>query len=104
MEEGTRARDVAPTGIRIPPDLRQALQREAHIHGRSLSGEILHRLKASLTEEPAANPPRSGEPVVVYAPDAGSGRMLSDAQRMLLAMFDALPPDQQLAWLTVLRR
>lgn len=110
--EGTRVSDVVAIGVRLQPDLRSQLEREAAINGRSLSAEILARLRASLDNPELANrlaharamevgsaflvaePPPQGSPVPP----------LGDAQRMLLSLFAALPPDKQLALLTFLRR
>lgn len=97
---------IAPTTIRIPPELRDALQREANINGKTLSMEIVERLRRSLDD--AELPPvlRTGDtPASVYpAGENPRQRPVSDAHRMLLALFDAMGPDKQLALLTVLKR
>jgi len=84
-----------PTTLRFPPELRDRLLREASINGRSLSQEVIVRLRASLAGE---------------APPAGrmsantEAAKLSDTQRLLLALFDSWPVERQLALLTVLKR
>lgn len=99
---------IAPTTIRIPPDLRDALQREANINGKTLSSEIVERLRLSLEVPPVslAVSLNRGASVLPQGKDAEIRRaqQVTDAQRMLLSLFDAMPPDKQLALLTVLRR
>lgn len=101
-EDGDRVRDIPPTGVRLQPDLRAALEREARINGRTLSAEIIRRLKASLDESHVSTVLRTGESPPAAEP--ARQRPVSDAQRMLLALFDAMGPDKQLALLTVLKR
>lgn len=92
-------RDISPTGVRLPPTLRDALTRQATINGRSLAQEITQRLQASLD----LSTPRAGNSVsVVHTSE--SLPQHSDAHRQLTALFDALTPDKQLALLTLLRR
>jgi hypothetical protein len=96
-----KARDVSPTGVRLPPSLREDLLRQAAINNCSLSQEITRRLLESLRGP-------QGQPLATYraaepAP-AGATPPLGDHQRMLLAYFNAMPPDRQLALLAVLRR
>lgn len=100
--DGDRVRDITPTGVRLPPDLRAALEREASINGRTLSGEIIRRLKLSLEVNHVSTVVQTGESRPAQSPAAQ--RPMTDHQRMLLALFDALPPEKQLALLTVLRR
>lgn len=104
--DGERARDIPPTGIRIPQELRAALEREAQINGRTLSGEILQRLRLSLSGEQARaeQRPSEGTPAGQAPREAAPGKPLTDSQRMMLALFEQQPPDKQLAWLTVMKR
>jgi len=95
-------RDITPTGVRLPPELRAALEREADINGRTLSAEIIRRLKLSLDVHHVSSVVQAGEQRP--AQSTPFQRPMSDGQRMLLSLFDALPPDKQLALLTVLRR
>lgn len=109
-----KARDIAPTGVRLPPALRDELVRQSTINGRSLSQEITVRLTASLREPGAAAhiAPTSGtRGELTNALTLGSkeheeqyGRALSEVHRQLNALFDALTPDKQLALLTLLKR
>lgn len=43
----TKARDISPTGVRLPPDLRERLSEVAEANNRSLSAEIVARLERS---------------------------------------------------------
>lgn len=95
--------DYAPTSIRLEPELKEQLLREAHINGRSLSSEITMRLRQTLEGQQPM--PRTGR--VEEPPPAGAyaaAPALSDSQRLLLGLFGALPPEKQLALLTFLRR
>lgn len=94
-------RDIAPTGVRLPPGLRDALVREAAINGRSLNAEILLRLSTSLSE--VRVPHRSG-PAVLRDQAGSYAAELPEVHRQLLAVFNALTPDRQLALLTLLRK
>jgi hypothetical protein len=104
--DGERVRDITPTGIRLPPEIRAALEREASINGRTLSAEIIRRLKLSLEVAHFSAVLQAGEPERAMAaePVASYQRPITDAQRMLLALFDSMGPDKQLALLTVLKR
>lgn len=95
--------DMPSFTIRIEPDLRDRLAREAFANGRSLSQETAMRIKASFeAEEPTAlRKPAQ----VVHTAEPGAAFQQpqpTDSQRMLLALFDALTPDRQLALLTLL--
>lgn len=43
-----------PTGVRLPDDLREWLRQQAEANTRSLSQEIVYRLKRSREQETAA--------------------------------------------------
>lgn len=105
--EGTRIRDVAPTGVRLAPDLRDALIRLAAISGRTLSGEMQYRLRESV-ERHLRETQGAVKAAVLHAAEeplryTDAAPLLSESQRMVLAMFDRLAPDKQLALLTLLR-
>lgn len=91
--------EIPPTTVRLPPDVREALVKEADINGRTLSAEIVDRLQLTLH-----GPDMSQAQKAEMERLAHQYLKVSDAQRMLLTMFDAMPPDKQLALLTVLRR
>lgn len=103
--ENTKLRDLPPFSIRLQPELRAALEREAGINGRTLSAEITRRLKDSLDVDHVSSVVHTGTgPAPAHAAEAPRQRPVSDAHRMLLALFDAMGPDKQLALLTVLKR
>lgn len=99
---------IAPTTIRIPPDLREDLQREANLNGRTLSAEIVERLRNSLKgrQISVVEALNTGESALAFstgpAPVAELHR--NNTHRLLITLFDALPPEKQLALLTVLKR
>ena len=41
-------RQIAPFGLRMPPKLRDAVEKSARTHGRSLNAEIIHLLQFAL--------------------------------------------------------
>ncbi|EPR7374507.1 TPA: Arc family DNA-binding protein [Escherichia coli] len=43
-----KVRDIAPLGIRIPPEIKEKLKEKAKEEGRSLNSEIVQRLIRSL--------------------------------------------------------
>lgn len=43
-----KVRDIAPLGIRIPPEIKEKLKEKAKEEGRSLNSEIVQRLIKSL--------------------------------------------------------
>lgn len=43
-----KMRDIAPLGVRMKPEVKEALKKIAKEQGRSLNSEIVHRLKESL--------------------------------------------------------
>lgn len=97
--EGERVRDIPPMSLRMPPELREALEREAAIGGRSLTAEIVERLRRSLPEPGQATVVKTGEgqPTIQFT-------ALSAVQRTLLMHFSGMQPEKQLALLTLLRR
>lgn len=89
--------DINPFGVRMQDELKEKLTREAKINGRSLNAEIVDRLKKSF--EPAIR--TTGDYKVeqigaqFIAPD------LTDIERKLLTVFRRLPPEKQLALLSL---
>jgi hypothetical protein len=98
--EGTHSPVVAPTGVRLPPELRAELAREAAIHQRTLSAEIVVRLQRSMRAAPYAGHTShvADQPRLDYAAQPAMG----GAERMLLSRFAQLLPEEQLALLTLL--
>jgi len=95
-----KIRDLPPTAVRLKPELRQRLAREAAINGRSLHGEILFRLTASLEGHQGVTTRSTFG--VSECPPAWLPQQ-SDAERAMLTLFRALPPEKQLALLSLFR-
>ena len=99
--------------VRMSLDLKGRLQREAFVNGRKLTGEINHRLEASLKAETAAPVSASTVPPSYTAPntptvvhitnDKGPASTLSGTDQAMLDVFRALPPEKQLALLSLFR-
>ncbi len=100
--------------VRMSLDLKGRLQREAFINGRKLTGEINQRLEASLKADAAPAPaaPPSGPasysapntPTVLHtANDKGPASTLSGTDQAMLEVFRGLPPEKQLALLSLFR-
>ena len=119
MELGKfKTREVPQTVLRIHPDLRGELIRLAAANGRSLTKEISSRLSDSLT--PNDLPSRLAQaidlgrhlPASYTTPNASAtypaneqspAVALTDIDRAMLAVFHALPPEKQLALLSLFR-
>lgn len=92
------SRDINPFGLRMPTDLREAIEREARINGRSLNSEIVGRLKGSLLT--------AGKPAVFHTEEDRRGEYndgLTDIERQLLTIFRRLPVEKQLALLSLFK-
>lgn len=96
--EHIRARDLPPTAVRLSPEIRHALAREASINGRSLHGEIVHRLKNSVLQEQPTEGGGVREPRAAYGQEA-----LTDGDRAMLTIFKRMSPEKQLALLSLLK-
>lgn len=92
-------REINPFGLRMPPELRESLKREARLNGRSLNAEIVARLR-TIAEDPDDRPRRGSG--IRATQDSRGSRGLTDAERALLVVFRKLPPPKQLALLTLL--
>lgn len=97
--------DVAPTGVRLPPELRDLLLRESVANNRSLSQEITQRLKASFPkagDKPLRNQVANGigEPLhhAAYV-SALNSEAINEVSRLMRQ----LSPEKQLALLTLLK-
>ena len=112
--EKFKARDVQPTVLRLHPDVRAELVRIAFVNGRSLSKEIAVRIEASLKADAAPAPaaPPTGPasysapntPTVLHtANDKGPASTLSGTDQAMLEVFRGLPPEKQLALLSLFR-
>lgn len=90
------SRDIPPYGLRMPPDLKATLERQAELSGRSLNAEINARLLASLEEgKPHAVTPALKEPPSDY--------LLNKPESEMLTLFRRWTADRQLAFLVLFR-
>lgn len=108
-EEKYKARDVQPTALRLHPEVRGELVRLALRNGRSLSKEIAVRLQASLEQEKAPPPAplalrRENQTGVDTNGGAYSVQVeTTETERAMLAVFRSLPPEKQLALLSLFK-
>lgn len=86
----------------MQPALKDALTEAARKNGRSLNAEVVLRLELSF-QEPAAvgayapGVAENGVPYAVRSP------VLTQCQEMILGIFDRLPPEKQLALISLFR-
>lgn len=81
----------------MPAALKERLEREADINRRSVNSEIVNRLEESVNAEVGDAAPRKlKEPEAIYS-------RLTDAERAMLAVFKTLPPEKQLALLSLFK-
>lgn len=96
--------------LRIPPELKAALQREATARGRKLTAEVNIRLKESL-ELPGGTTGSvqgtsyvaSHSATVLTAMDSAVEGGISNLDMAMLRVFKALPPEKQLALLSLFK-
>ncbi|WP_271008641.1 TraY domain-containing protein [Paucibacter sp. B51] len=95
--------DIPPTTLRLSPELKDRLTREAMINRRSLSQEAELRLEQSfrpageLEELPAFQ-------MKEHLPAYSTASTLTDSQRLLISLFAKMPTEKQLALITLLQR
>lgn len=82
----------------MPPELKARLHNAASINGRSLNMEIIQRLQDSL--EGREMPPADN---AVRQECAEYGPSMSEADRAILAVFRRLPPEKQLALISLFK-
>lgn len=96
----------------MPEDLRLAIERAAFVNGRTVTAEINLRLKATLQAEAAQAPSErkgnsyapSNAPTVLHtANDNGPASDLAGTEKAMLDVFRAMPPEKQLALLSLFR-
>lgn len=85
------SREINPFGVRMPPELKSALDKQARKNGRSLNMEIVERLTKSI------------EPAQIRLVTSGQTEKLSVAEQQLLQVFGEMPAEKQLALLALLR-
>lgn len=89
--------EISPYGLRMPPDLRARLQKEADLVGRSLNAEIVARLWESVTKTH-----RYVSPVLTDG-DLPAYRTLSDMEHAMLTVFRRWPVEKQLSFLVLFK-
>lgn len=98
--------------VRMTSELKAQLQRESVVQGRSLTAEIVSRLRASIKHDSEIRSEMVGGSVpysidapatVVHANDNGPAPALTDIDRAMLVIFHNLPPEKQLALLSLFR-
>ena len=82
--------------------------REAVINGRTLHAEILHRLQASLQARPGAYSEPASATVHttlhdVQGPTKSPDELLSELDRAMLVVYRRMPPEKQLALLSLFK-
>lgn len=112
-----------PVLVRMSVEQKDSLVKSAKMHSRTLTGEINERLRISLGGHgptlqgslarkagiaPApSNPPPSytTQPTATigHTNDNGPANALTDIARAMLAVFHTLPPEKQLALLSLFR-
>lgn len=97
----TKVRDINPFGVRMPAELKERIDREARINGRSLNTEIITRLKGSL--EVSGKSPRNAYTYTAEQQQGAYAHELNDIERQLLSIFRRLPVDKQLALLSLFK-
>jgi len=93
---------MQPTVLRLHPDLRHRLMRDAKAHGRSLSKEIEMLLRKALDEQGPAGFVGAAEPKATWPQVDSGGVRLSDTESAVLVAFRKMPPEKQLALLSLL--
>lgn len=88
--------DIAPFGLRMQAELKEILDRQAKINGRSLNAEIVDRLRKSI--EP---PIRTEGGHKIEQVQSNYGPEINDIERQLLMIFRRMPVEKQLALLSL---
>ncbi len=93
-----KVQDINPFGVRMPAELKQQLEFEAKRNGRSLNSEVVTRLWETLSKaHEGGEKHKAREPGTHYAVP------LTDTEKALLAVFKKLPPEKQLALLSLFK-
>ena len=98
-----KIRDIPPTAVRLAPEVRHALAREAAINGRSLHAEIVLRLRKSLGVVAGDDTPPTEHAVRDTVAGAYFTQALADSERAMLAVFRGMSPEKQLALLSLFK-
>lgn len=91
----------------MPDDVRTAIERSAFTHGRTVTKEINLRLEQSLGKPstPGIAPVhhKVEQAPAPYSNDKSPAHALSDIDRAILAVVRAMPPEKQLALLSLFK-
>lgn len=87
-------REIAPFGVRMPPELKTRLDAAAKRNKRSLNAELVTRLARSFDEAAALR---------IEDPGAADYRVGTDIEREMLDLFRRWPADKQLSFLVLFR-
>ena len=94
-----KMKDIKPFALRMPPKLREQLERAAVQNKRSLNQEVMERLEASI-----ANTPPSAPRASVYNAEMATGTYrLSELETVLLDLFKHMQVEKQLALLSLFK-
>lgn len=97
MATNKKMADITPFGLRMQTEIKEKLEREAKINGRSLNAEIVTRLQNSLDKTGAAQSNH-----FAAQPSAnGYSQEINDIERQLLMIFRRMPVEKQLALLSL---
>jgi hypothetical protein len=91
--------DINPFGLRMQPELKSTLEREADINGRSLNAEIVNRLQLSIERQ------RTGVEKSYKSAEPAAPAYLAkdDHERAMLNVFRRMSPEKQLALLSLFK-
>lgn len=86
--------------LRLPSELKAELMRAAAMNGRKVTTEVIERLQKSRTTPPYGIDNRATR---IHTNDNGPDSPLSGFDQAILDVFRRLPPEKQLALLSLLR-
>ncbi|MDP2369348.1 hypothetical protein [Rhodoferax sp.] len=92
--------------LRLPADLKAALQREATLQGRKVTQEVVIRLTESLKAVRPGGVPANystGHKATAAVTGESDHTAQSDTERALLKIIKKMPPEQQQALLTLFK-
>lgn len=97
--------------LRLPADLKAALTRAAAANGRRITSEVNLRLKASFdapqdtypSSAPTVLSTAHAAPIGIEAKDKSPADLLTELDRAMLGVFRRMPPEKQLALLSLFR-
>lgn len=89
-------REIAPFGLRMPPELRARIDAAAKSNGRSVNTEVIARLAASFQEQTARYAMEPATPAYLE-------HSLTEPDKEMLSVFRGLPAAKQLALLALFK-